>query len=94
MLKIRDEVDLKELEKFGFEENYLLRTENERFFGLKQMTENRSYYLDVFFIVNMTSRVLSFETSPYAIQDYEAEDFANVLFDLIQAGLVEKVVEE
>lgn len=91
MLKIKDDVDLKELEKFGFEENTLLRTENEKYFILKQITENCLYYVDIFFIVNTTSRKLRFETSAYAIQDYEAEDFANVLFDLIQAGLVEKV---
>ena len=93
MLKIKDNVDLKELEKFGFEENTLLRTENEKYFLLKQITENCSYYVDIFFVVNITSRVLRFETSAYAIQDYDAEGFANVLFDLIQAELVEKVVE-
>ena len=65
-----------------------------KYLVLKKTTENCSYYVDIFFIVNTTSRKLMFETSAYAIQDYEAEDFANVLFDLIQAGLVEKAVEE
>lgn len=93
MLKIKDNVDLKELEKFGFEENTLLRTENEKYFLLKQTNEDCSYFVDIFFIVNTITRMLTFETSAYAIQDIDAEDFANVLFDLIQAGLVEKVVE-
>ena len=93
MLKIKDNVDLKELEKFRFEENTLLRTENEKYFILKETTENCLYYVDIFFIVNTTSRRLRFETSAYNIQDYEAEDFANVLFDIISAGLVEKVVK-
>lgn len=94
MLKIKDEVSLKELEKFGFEENKLLRNDNEKYFVLKRTTKTCSYYVDIFFIVNTTSMKLRFETSAYGIQDYEAEDFANVLFDLIQAGLVEKVVED
>ena len=93
MLKIIDDYDLKGLEKFGFEENTLLRTENEKYFILTQLTKNCLYYLDIFFIVNTTSRKLRFETSTYGIQDYEVEDFANLLFDLIQAGIVEKVEE-
>lgn len=91
-LKIPDNVDLKELEKFGFEENTLLRTENEKYFLLKQITEDCSYYVDIFFVVNITSRLLRFETSAYGIQDCDAESFAKVLFDITQAGIVEKVV--
>ena len=94
MLKIKDDVDLKELEKFGFEENKLLRSSQEKYFVLKRVMETCSYYLDIFFAVNVVNGCLRFETSAYAIQDIDAEDFAEVLFDLIQAGLVEKVVEE
>lgn len=91
MLKIKDNIDLKELEKFGFEENKLLRTDNEKYFVLKLTTKTCSYYADIFFVVNISNGYLRFET--YSIQDYELEDFTEILFDLIQSGLVEKVVE-
>lgn len=71
MLKIKDDVDLKELEKFGF---------------VKEQTEY-SYYSDtnlwVLFIPN-TREIFSY------FHDYINTAY-DVLFDLIQAGLVEKV---
>lgn len=94
MLKIKDNVELKELEKFGFEENELIRSNGEKYFVLKKMTDACSYYVDIYFVVNLVNNHLRFDTSAYAIQDIDAEDFAEVLFDLIQAGLVEKVVED
>ena len=93
MLKIKED-KIKDLEKFGFEENKLLRDDNEKYFVLKRTTKTCSYYVDIFFVVNNINGYLRFETSAYAIQDYEAEDFAEILFDLIVSGLVEKVVED
>ena len=82
MLKIKDNVDLKELEKFGFEKdeykedvemvyNYEeFRTEEIRIYKNKEI----SIYIDD-------------ELYCCAIDT----EFLEVLFDLIQAGLVEKV---
>ena len=71
MLKIKDNIDLKELEKFGF------------------VLEGKeySYYADknlcVLFITNARD-IFSY------LHDFLNTDY-DILFDLIQAGLVEKV---
>lgn len=72
MLKIRDDVDLKELEKFGFELNG-----NEWY--LKQLED-----IDIF--IKPISKVI-------IIACYEERDVEEIdtIYDLIQAGLVEKV---
>ena len=64
MLKIKDNVDLKELEKFGFHKEF-------------------DYYEGYDIIVDCYSR---------RIEVYEGGE--EKLFDLIQAGLVEKVGDE
>ena len=71
MLKIRDNVDLKELEKFGFIKD-----------------KNIYYYKNVFSVIVLMvfdNRKISNPT----------DDNGNViLYDLIQAGLVEKVEDK
>ena len=71
MLKIRDDVDLKELEKFGFIKD-----------------KNIYYYKNVFSVIVLMvfdNRKISNPT----------DDNGNViLYDLIQAGLVEKVEDK
>ena len=71
MLKIKDNVDLKELEKFGFVKN------------------NNSYNYNwkgfiVMFVYEQDKRIYKY-LDGYSDPDYD------VLFDLISAGLVEKV---
>ena len=72
MLKIKENVDLKELEKFGFELNG-----NEWY--LKQLED-----IDIF--IKPISKVI-------IIACYEERDVEEIdtIYDLIQAGLVEKV---
>lgn len=70
MLKIKDNVDLKELEKFGFVKNNKSYNYNWKGFVVMFVHEDRRIY-----------KYLDGYTDP----DYD------VLFDLIQAGLVEKV---
>ena len=72
MLRIKDNVDLKELEKFGFKD-----------YG--------TFYRIAWF-------VCTFEAEDYICVDKETRKislyrggYIDVLFDLIQAGLVEKV---
>ena len=78
MLKIKDTVDLKELEKFGFEEEPLAYIKRKRV----------GAYCIYKTIVNKTSREITIETA-YAEVIIEL----TALFDLFQAGLVEKVEE-
>ena len=81
MLRIKDNVDLKELEKFGFEV-FGNHTAKKIFYG---------YDEDTFILIE--SRVI------WLIQDNACDSneryFGNpqndTLFDLIQAGLVEKI---
>lgn len=89
MLKIKDNVDLKELEKFGFEENKNLASGFDRYYVWRKSTDD--LYIDVFFVVNLANLDLRFETSAYGMQEYDVNDFADILFNLIQTGLVEKV---
>ena len=79
MLKIKNHVDLKDLEKFGFEYDE----------EIKHYEINFSYNPDGFMGLSISerSRVIFFYTSVY---DYETQD---KLYDLIKADLVEKVGE-
>ena len=73
MLKIKDSVDLKELEKFGFE------------------YDKRAlwYIKDLEFITYwITERTKSIEISVFNDNDIVLD---GTLYDLIQAGLVEKI---
>lgn len=79
MLKIKDGVDLKELEKFGFK---FIECDNEQYYT-KQFNDNdgwsRAYW------VNIVKRQIELEANnPIILLD-------DILYDLIQAGLVEKV---
>lgn len=75
MLKIKDNVDLKELEKFGFELNskeWFEKDANNGYLYVKPISKEIVY-------------------SPVnTARDIECND----LYDLIQAGLVEKVEDE
>lgn len=76
MLKIRDSVDLKELEKFGFKPIYY-GINNIIKYEYRHNAYDRSFWIDV-----DTRRV-------YLDECYSGDLI--VLYDLIQAGLVEKV---
>ena len=75
MLKIKDNVDLKQLEKFGFTNIMGEYT---------WANKTTLIYID-------DMNVLAYQNDPNSDGWYE---FPSVLFDLISAGLVEKVVEE
>lgn len=77
MLKIKDDVDLKELEKFGF--TYFNDVRSCRYGCLDYQMD----YLEVF--IN-NARIITM-SSGKSIIDLE------VIYDLITAGLVEKVKE-
>ena len=79
MLKIKDNVDLKELEKFGLEFRPNFYKEKECYVIYKQDRYGQ-YYVKL--SINVHTRLIRVSVSTKII---------NVLFDLIQAGLVEKV---
>ena len=86
MLKIKDGIDLKELEKFGFKFSPIFHSyifANTYTYGESIKEEYISVFLDNY--------VLYISTADY---DCELEKCKDVLYDLIQAGLVEKVGEE
>jgi len=80
MLKIKDDVDLKELEKFGFKPNYVFREYTKKVY-LKNDNDDKNVY-----VINGITRVIELSRL-----DDELDD---TLYDLIQAGLVEKVIEK
>ena len=107
MLKIKDNVDLKELEKFGFElskyNDYVTKKSvvipcycyececSEEDTGHNKIYENQDN-----FIVSQTTRLISRMTyggeHSYYFNIMQPEDYI-LLYDLIKADLVEKVGE-
>lgn len=88
MLKIKDDVDLKELEKFGFKGKSFDRN---NFYGavFERFTESDDLLYKVVITPNhhyIQIRDGNFENIDGSLQ--------TLLFDLIQAGLVEKVSDE
>ena len=88
MLKIKDDVDLKELEKFGFEYEKAHGINSERYIYTDDCETQR---IEV-----------SVEDKEIFVEDISGsyylgaivDETLTVLYDLIQAGLVEKVKEE
>jgi hypothetical protein len=81
VLKIKDDVDLKELEKFGF----------------KKLKSEREYYLFNIdgseFIEIIDNQIYLYINDEY-YNCYTGEKTFDRLYDLIQAGLVEKINKE
>jgi len=88
MLKIKDDIDLKELEKFGFTEIKFIS--DGECLGWKWSKtirddgEEKEVEIYIYPDINKNHRRIM-------VIDYDVED---KLFDLIQAGLVEKVEED
>ena len=76
MLKIKDDVDLKELEKFGFELNYFFKECRKKVY-LGNDDDDKNFY------------VIDFITREIDLQRLDGK-LDDTLYDLIQAGLVEK----
>lgn len=81
MLKIKDNVDLKELEKFGFKPNPHVR-HNELAANFYEHGWEK--------IAVMDNRHIYFETEAKYYGAIVEDEAVVTLFDLIQAGLVEK----
>lgn len=79
MLKIRDDVDLKELEKFGFKPKYYC---GEKVY--EKFLKKGVFYKE-YIIIWFADREIQITNNGQVLLD--------ILYDLIQAGLVEKVEE-
>lgn len=78
MLKIKDEVDLKELEKFGFRIVFVGKRSKYQF--CKDIGNTQIYNIKI-----DENRVIHFN------QLSVHNEMPDIIYDLIQAGLVEKV---
>lgn len=78
MLKIKDDVDLKELEKFGFKK-------------LKSVREVYLFNIDGSEFLEIIEREIHLYINDEYYNCYTGEKTFDKLYDLIQAGLVEKV---
>ncbi len=102
MLKLKDNVDLKELEKFGFKPKYDEDTGKiVRYVYLKPINYNKNsknQYIEaievkyVEYVKNHDDFFKQQDISYWGITQHEF-DVLDILYDLIQAGLVEKVEE-
>ena len=83
MLKIKDDVDLRELEKFGFIE-------------YRNIDDGENYWCIADLFTGKDRRILQDDgINPCKSIDYKlSEKEAEIIYDLTKAGLVEKVEEE
>lgn len=95
MLKIKDNVDLKELKKFGLKLNYEVNHDTgETYINTiyKLRDEDSLNYSIRFNRIEYKTKIMK-RTKIFYILVYIENTHINILYDLIQAGLVEKVVE-
>ena len=88
MLKIRENVDLKELEKYGFV--------NDEIYGrkvkVKKMMTKEKYNAEIVEIDLKTGQLQIFVDDEY-YENYTQSDTLDFIYDLIKADLVVKVEE-
>lgn len=87
MLKIKDNVDLKELEKFGFDTSASPDVQ-----GINKIDFSNNWIDDHFGMIVGNGLVI-WDSSREIIEwdEFNSEHRLDTLYDLIQAGLVEKV---
>jgi hypothetical protein len=83
MLKIKDNVDLKELEKYGFYDSLGIYQRN-----IEQRMSDGILWNDFRIAIDKTTRIIRFSTGCES-----KTTNLNVIYDLIKDGLVEKVGE-
>jgi hypothetical protein len=100
MLKIKDNVDLKELKKFGFKEVQQNKRINYIYMPVAECYDNQGNMITVCNDRNLFTldryigedRKIKFRLNECASFDFEKT--ISVLYDLIQANLVEKVEDK
>lgn len=98
MLKIKDDVDLKELEKFGlkhwstvWKENEDMDDQNEWCYDLKFTNIDKEIQVLLLRIDDKTRTIQEYIDREYECYCIVKETRLNVLYDLIQANIVGKV---
>lgn len=98
MLKIKDDVDLKELEKFGFKHWSTIWKENpessdisEWCYDLKFINVDEEIQVLLLQIDDKSKKIKEYIDKKHECYCIVQETRLNVLYDLIKAGLVEKV---
>lgn len=86
MLKIKDNVDLKELEKYGFVDDEIYR----RKVKIKTMMTKEKWNSEIVGIDLITKQLQLFIDDEY-YENYTQSDTLDFIYDLIKADLVEKV---
>ena len=79
MLKIKDDIDLKELEKYGFHQSQFRKYE--------RVYDMGNYNIDVY--IDIDDKTINIQNDYYDCE-YACE-IPDVVYDLITNGLVEKV---
>jgi hypothetical protein len=91
MLKIRDEIDLKELEKFGFEYKPMFNSKKEEVLG-EYIISFDYEFIRYDYIISAEHRDIMLMTDNRGVDDDNMREF-DTLYDLIKADLVEKIEE-
>ncbi len=93
MLKIKDNVDLKELEKFGFRAKYNEDTGEVQAYQKKCEKDVGGLLISITETTNLIRiyRAFKGKNIEWRINKYSDYFDIDTLYDLIQAGLVEKV---
>lgn len=84
ILKIKDSVDLKELEKLGF--SYVRDG-----YDYYSYTENTSF-IEYEIMIAISSREIT--VFAYCDDNYECEIDIDIIYDLIASGFVEKIIKK
>lgn len=98
MLKIKDDIKLERLEEFGFKhwstvwkENKKMKDESEWCYDLKFTNIDKEIQVLLLRIDDKTRIIQEYIDERYEMYCIVKEIRLNILYDLIQAGLVEKV---
>ena len=86
MLKIKDNVDLKELEKYGFVDDEIYG----RKVKVKKMMTKEKWNAEIVEIDLITGQLQIFVDDEY-YENYTNSDTLDFIYDLIKADLIEKV---
>ena len=87
MLKIKDNVDLKELGKFGFKHSYGIYTKE----YVRDELDGEMPYKTV--AIEESNREIAISPTRGSFMQFNTDIELDIIFDLIQAGLIEKIEE-
>lgn len=95
MLKIIDDIDLKELEKFGFERKFYLMDNGYKYFYFMKNDNICKAFIGFIEVDTATREINIGYTRNWqdAEPEYIAYEIQHKIFDLIKANMIEKVDE-